>query len=72
MFKGGVADGEGDVGVGAWVEGCVGGFGWVGNEVVCVEIVDEVVKVVLSVLFECGDVGGRYDEGCVVGVGENG
>jgi hypothetical protein len=72
VFKGGVADGEGDVRVGVWVECSVGCFGWVGNEVIGVEIVDEVVKVVLGVVFEGGNVGGRDDEGCIVGVGENG
>ena len=28
----------------SWVKGCVGGFGWVWDEVVVVEVVDEVVE----------------------------
>lgn len=57
VFKRGVADGECDVREGARIEGCVGGFAWVWDEVVVVEVLDEVVEVVLCVKFEGGDVG---------------
>ena len=32
----------------AWVEGCVGGLGWVWDEVVVVEVVDEAVEFCLG------------------------
>lgn len=72
VFQGGITNGEGDVRIGIWVESCVGGLGWVWYEVVDIKVVDEVVKVVLCVEFEGFDVRGRYDEGCIIGVCENG
>lgn len=48
LFEGSFLDLEFDGRVVSWVEDGVGGFRWVGDEVVCVEVVDEVVEVCLG------------------------
>ena len=69
MLKGDVVYGEGEVGEVRWVECSVEGFRGVRYEGVVVKVGDEVVNVVLGMLLESGDIGGRYDEGGVVSVG---
>lgn len=57
VFEGGVVNVKFKVWESGWVEGCVGSFGRVGDEVVVVEVGCEFVEVVLSVLSKGVQVG---------------
>jgi hypothetical protein len=71
VTKGLVVDGEVEVGERERVEDRVGGFFGVGDEVVGMEVVDEVVEVGLREELERGEVVGGDEKGGVVSVAES-